>query len=111
MESYSRYNIEKDGKDYENFIEKNLDVIIERYHKAEQKYRSLYDNSPDLLRTINSKGIIIDCNQTYANTLNYAREEIIGVSIFEHVAEQSLDSLRDAFKMWKANGRVHSKEI
>ncbi|MDE1765396.1 MAG: PAS domain S-box protein [Thaumarchaeota archaeon] len=111
MESYSKYNIEKDHAEYESFIEQNLDTIIERYHRAEQKYRNLYDNSPDLLRTINLKGIIIDCNQTYANTLGYFREEIIGASIFEHVAEDSLDALKDSFKTWKTSGSVRDRKI
>lgn len=111
MESYPQYNMEKTNKDYEIFIEKNLDALIERYNRAEQKYRSLYDNSPDLLRTVNLSGIIIDCNQTYAGTLGYAREEVIGVSIFEHVAENSLDALRESFKIWKTNGSVKDREI
>ncbi|MDE1829856.1 MAG: PAS domain S-box protein [Thaumarchaeota archaeon] len=111
MESHSKYNIEKGNKDYENFIEQNLDVIIERYHRAEQKYRILYDNSPDLLRTINLMGVIIDCNQTYAKTLCYARDEVIGVSIFEHVADQSLNDLQKSFAAWKANGIVHDRKI
>ena len=111
MESYSRYNIEKDTKDYENFIEQNLDAIIERYHKAEQKYRNLYDNSPDLLRTINLRGIITDCNRTYTDTLGYTREEVIGVSIFEHVSEESLDALQDSFKAWKSSGIVRDRKI
>ncbi|MGB6784815.1 MAG: PAS domain-containing sensor histidine kinase [Nitrosotalea sp.] len=111
MESYPQYSMEKTNKDYEIFIEKNLDALIERYNRAEQKYRSLYDNSPDLLRTINLSGMIIDCNQTYAGTLGYAREEVIGVSIFEHVAENSLDALRESFKIWKTNGSVKDREI
>jgi len=111
MESHRQYNTEKTNKDYENFIEKNLDVLIEHYNRAEQKYRNLYDNSPDLLRTINLNGIIIDCNQTYADTLGYEREEVIGVSIFEHVAENSLDALRESFKIWKTNGSVKNREI
>lgn len=111
MESYSRYNIENDSRDYENFIEQNLDAIIEKYHKAEQKYRNLYDNSLDLLRTINLQGIITDCNQTYINTLGYTREETVGASIFEHVAEESLETLQDAFKTWKSNGIVRDRKI
>ena len=111
MESYSRYNMEKDTKDYENFIEQNMDAIIERYHKTEQKYRNLYDNSPDLLRTINLQGIITDCNRTYTDTLGYTREEVIGTSIFEHVSEESLDELQDSFKMWKSSGIVRDRKI
>ena len=111
MESYSRYNVEKDTKAYENFIERNLDAIIERYHKAEQKYRNLYDNSPDLLRTINLRGIITDCNRTYTDVLGYTREEVIGASIFEHVSEESLEALQDSFKTWKSSGIVRDRKI
>lgn len=111
MESYSRYNIENGNKKYDRFVEHNLGIIIERYQRVEQKYRSLYDNSPDLLRTINSNGIIIDCNQTYADALGYTREEIIGGSIFDHVSEQSVDDLKESFATWKASGNVHDRNI
>ncbi|WP_166390503.1 PAS domain-containing protein [Candidatus Nitrosotalea sp. TS] len=84
---------------------------MERYSSVEQKYRSLYDNSPDLLRTINLDGVIIDCNQTYAKKLGYARGEIIGASIFEHVTENSLDALKESFRIWKTNGNVLDREI
>lgn len=111
LESYPQYRTEKTNIDYEKFIEKNLDVLMERYSRVEQKYRNLYDNSPDLLRMINLSGIIIDCNQTYADRVGYSRDEVIGTSIFEHVAENSLDALRESFKIWKTNGSVRDKEI
>lgn len=111
MESHSRYNIEKKGNDYENFVEQNLDIIVERYHRAEKKYRNLYDNSPDLIRTMNLSGTIIDCNQTYAESLGYSRDEIIGASIFEHVAEQNMNDLQESFATWKADGKTHDKNI
>ncbi|MDE1826918.1 MAG: PAS domain S-box protein [Thaumarchaeota archaeon] len=110
MEPHTQYSTEK-TKEYENFIEKNLDALMERYSRVEQKYRSLYDDSPDLLRTINLSGIIIDCNQTYAKKLGYARGEIIGASIFEHVTENSLDALKESFRIWKTNGNVRDREI
>ena len=111
LESYPQYRTEKTNIDYEKFIEKNLDVLMERFSRVEQKYRNLYDNSPDLLRTINLSGIIIDCNQTYADRVGYSRDEVIGTSIFEHVAENSLDALRESFEIWKTNGSVRDKEI
>lgn len=111
LEPRPRYRTENGARDYEDFIEKNLDLIVERYHRAELKYRTLYDNSPDLLRTINAEGIIIDCNSTYADSLGYEREEIIGTSIFDHVADQSRAALQDSFKFWKSNGSVRDREI
>src|SRR5579875_198828 len=110
-EPFTRYRTENGARNYEDFIEKNLDAIIERYHKAEQKYRSLYDNSPDLLRTINHEGIIIDCNKTYSDSLGYSRDEIIGASIFEHVDERSMEQQKESYQVWRDTGNVHDREI
>jgi len=32
-------------------------------------YKTLYDESPVLYRTINKEGIVINCNKTYAKSL------------------------------------------
>lgn len=91
--------------------EKDLDILIERYEKAEQKYHNLYDNSPDLYRTIDLEGRILEVNQTYATSLGYTKQEIIGHSIFEYVAENSIIDLHTSFLTWKESGQVISKEI
>ncbi|MDE1769008.1 MAG: PAS domain S-box protein [Thaumarchaeota archaeon] len=91
--------------------EKDLDILIERYEKAEQKYRCLYDNSPDLYRTIDISGKIIECNQTYATSLGYTKEEVMGHSIFEYVAENSIIDLHSSFQTWRDTGHVVSREI
>jgi len=78
---------------------------------SEQKYRNLYENSPDLLRTINLKGIITNCNRAYAESLGYSREEIIGVSLLDHTAENSLTEMSSQFKEWQISGKIINKEI
>ncbi|MGI0022934.1 MAG: two-component system sensor histidine kinase NtrB, partial [Nitrososphaeraceae archaeon] len=78
---------------------------------AEKKYRTLYEDLPDLCRTINEEGIIMDCNNSYANSLGYSKEEIIGKTIFEHTAEQSIAALHDSFETWRERGAVTSREI
>ncbi|MDE1830532.1 MAG: PAS domain S-box protein, partial [Thaumarchaeota archaeon] len=78
---------------------------------AEKKFRSLYDTSPDLLRTIDSDGIIIDCNDAYAKNLGYSKDEVVGMQIYEHTAENSLDSMRGVFNLWKTGNKVTNKEI
>jgi len=103
--------ISKNKEEPQSNYEKDLDVLIERYEKAEQKYRNLYNNSPDLYRSIDLDGKIIECNQTYATSLGYSKQEIIGHSIFEHVAENSRIDLYGSFQTWKDTGRVISREI
>ncbi len=75
------------------------------------KYRNLYENSPVLQRTVNTDGIILECNEKYAKTFGYTKNEIIGKSLFEHTAEQSQKDMRDAFETWKKAGHVENKEI
>jgi len=50
-------------------------------------YKTLYDESPVLYRTINKEGIVINCNKTYAKSLGYSKDELIGTSIFMTIDE------------------------
>jgi PAS domain S-box-containing protein len=84
---------------------------IHKMKELEQRYRNLYDGSPILFRTIDLNGMIIDCNVLYADSLGYSKNEIIGKSILDHVAKQSIDTLTQSFKQWKKTGSVKSNEI
>lgn len=75
------------------------------------KYRSLYESSPDLYRTIDTEGVILDCNKSYADALGYSKEEVIGITIFNHAADISLVALRSSFETWKETGHVSSREV
>jgi len=74
-------------------------------------YKKIYEESTFLQRTINNKGIIIGCNDAYAKTLGYTKKEIIGKSIFSHVAMQSLGSMQKSFQTWKKTGFVDNQEM
>ncbi len=114
--------------EYENLNHQRDDEISKLYHKfksmtdsirkstsalklAEQKYRSLYDDLPDLCRTINRDGIILDCNKIYAKSLGHAKEKIIGRSIFEHTPKDSIKDLRKSFETWRKSGSVSNREV
>lgn len=75
------------------------------------KYRNLYENSPVSQRTVNTDGIILECNEKYAKTFGYIKHEIIGKSLFDHTAEQSQKDMHDTFETWKQAGHVENKEI
>src|SRR5206468_10434887 len=44
------------------------------------KYKTLYEGSPVMQRTVTIDGIIIECNQAYVKTFGHTREDIIGKS-------------------------------
>lgn len=80
--------------------------------KLESKYRKLYDGSPVMLRTINTDGIILDCNQAYVSSLGFSTaNEVIGHSIFEHTPKDSIQSKRESFEEWRRTGSVRNKEV
>lgn len=94
-----------------NSMTESLKNAKSRILSTELKYKQLYDSAPDLYRTINPSGIILDCNIAYANSLGYTKEEIIGKSIFEHVAKNSIDDLQDIFTSWKKTGNIKNREV
>ncbi|HYL65967.1 MAG TPA: PAS domain-containing sensor histidine kinase [Nitrosopumilaceae archaeon] len=74
-------------------------------------YKLLYEGSPILQRTINRQGIIIACNDLYAERFGYSKKQIIGKSIFNHIAKKSHDEMKKTFNTWKRTGLVHNREI
>ncbi len=74
-------------------------------------YRKIYEESSTLQRTINTRGIIIACNDAYSKNLGYSKNEIIGKSIFAHVAKGSFAAMRKSFQTWKKNGTVDNQQV
>ncbi|MGQ0638149.1 MAG: ATP-binding protein, partial [Nitrososphaerota archaeon] len=106
----ARKKLEEDEKQIRKQQEE-LNKLSELRLKTELKYRNLYDNSPELYRSANADGVIIDCNRSYAEHLGYTREEIIGKSVYDNIAENSLNDFRGLVEKWKKEGRVTNEEI
>ena len=86
-------------------------TLLKELDESRLKYKNLYDGMPDLCRTINLDGIIIDCNKAYAKSLGFSKGEIIGKSIFDHTAKESLDAMRNSFETWRNTGIVVNREV
>lgn len=106
----ARTRIEQDQKkinqQYDDLKKTNLLLAA-----AEKKFRSLYDTSPDLMRTIDIDGTITDCNDAYAANLGYTKQQTVGMSLFDHTAEKSLVSMKEIFDSWKSGSSITNKEI
>jgi PAS domain S-box-containing protein len=94
-----------------NSMTKSLKQSKDLLFESEFKYKNLYDFSPFLRRTIDKNGIITDCNNTYAESLNMSKNEIVGKSIYDFVSAQHTDSLKESFAEWTKNGIIKDKEI
>ena len=63
--------------------------LFAKTKESEERYRDLYDNTPDIYITNDENGSIINCNQTGAEILGYKKEELIGRHIFEFQTEKT----------------------
>ncbi|MCH9657304.1 PAS domain-containing protein [archaeon] len=73
--------------------------------------RKILKDAPIMWRRINSIGIILDCNSTYASNMGYTKSEILGKSIFAHVPKESWEDMNDSLKTWFETGKVTSRKI
>lgn len=73
--------------------------------------RKTLKDAPIMWRRINSIGIILDCNSTYAAKLGYAKSEVIGRPIFAHVPKESWDSMTRSLTEWFDTGKVEDQKI
>ena len=68
------------------------------------KYESLYENSPEMYRTVNVDGIIVDCNRAYEAKMGYTKHEIIGRNLTDHTADRSVSDMLINMAQWRISG-------
>ena len=73
--------------------------------------RRILKDAPIMWRRINSIGVILDCNSTYAAKLGYAKSEILGRPIFEHVPKESWAEMNESLQKWFETGEVSHRKI
>ena len=64
----------------------------------EQRFRSIFDYSPDAMLALAMDGGISDANQSTTRDFGYPRERLIGRSALELIAEPDRRSAHDAFR-------------
>lgn len=78
---------------------------------SQTEARKTLKDAPIMWRRINSIGIILDCNSTYASNLGYAKSEILGKPIFEHISKDSWEAMNESLKAWFETGKVTDRKI
>src|SRR2546428_1857250 len=106
----ARRKVEEGQKQLQNQV-KQLQKTNDLLTITEKRYRTLYEKTPVLLRTITVEGVLTDCNEAYAKTLGYTKEEAIGVSFYEHTAQRSVEDLKSNLEQWKQTQQVSHMDI
>jgi len=87
--------------------------IAEQLKESEEKYRSLFENSPNAIFLIDTQGIILDCNSTSEQFSEFKKRELIGKS-FMNVAgipEEYLPIVLDNMKLLLKGENVEIQDI
>ncbi|MHB8792546.1 MAG: PAS domain S-box protein [Thermoleophilia bacterium] len=64
----------------------------DRLAASEERYRELYDKAADWMYTLDSDGVIVECNETMAEALELTEEEIVGEFIYDLEAATDRES-------------------
>jgi PAS domain S-box-containing protein len=68
--------------------------------ESEEKYRSLFEESPTAITLVDKSGVVIDCNRNTEELIGYSKEEIIGKP-FEELTTldgRDLPKLRETYE-------------
>ncbi len=85
----------------------------EELRKREEKYQDLYENSPDMYVSVDAKTAkIVRCNETTLKVLGYTREEVMGRSIFDMYAPESVNyAKKTVFPKFQQTGEIRDEEL
>jgi len=70
----------------------------QRLIKSEQKYRTLFEESHDMMHIVGADGRIIDANQAELSVLGYAYDELVGRPVKDIICPKHLEDSRQRIK-------------
>jgi PAS domain S-box-containing protein len=110
--SYTQEEIElAEAFAHQTAIAINNARLYEDLKASEERYIDLYERAPAMYHTMDLNGVILECNQTEAEATGYAKEELIGRSIFDLLPEDSAESLRQRWPELLSEGWVEGLEF
>ncbi len=66
---------------------------------------------PELYRSVDMDGVIVDCGERYARLLGHTIDEVIGTSFFNHTPAAGREDLKASFEAWKGAESNVAKRI
>ncbi len=80
--------------------------------ESEARYHDLYDHAPDMFCSVDAAtATIVECNEALVTATGYARDEILGMPIFEIYHPDSLADAKRAFDHFAATGGIDNAEL
>jgi PAS domain S-box-containing protein len=80
--------------------------------KAEERFRDLFDNSPDYALSVNAAtGLVEECNNTLAGVIGLPKSEIVGYSVLDLYHEDSKDQMRACIQQFQQTGVIANRSL
>jgi PAS domain S-box-containing protein len=80
----------------------------EALHRSEEQWRSLVENAPDIIMTLNQEGTILYINRVLPG---FQIEKVIGSRVYDYMPPESQKKLRESLERVFATGQNASSEI
>src|SRR5262249_21620416 len=66
-----------------------------KLRESEERVRSLYDNTPVMMHSLDEKGCLLEVNQFWLETMGYERHEVIGRPVVDFAAPEFRDLVKN----------------
>ncbi|DAC73319.1 MAG TPA: hypothetical protein DSN98_00075 [Thermoplasmata archaeon] len=76
--------------------------------ESEKKFKLLYEKAPVPYHTLSPIGIITDVNEKWCHTFGYAKEEVLGNSIFDFISENERMQAQQSFAQKISDGKSYT---
>lgn len=84
-----RKRMEKELKEYAERLEEIVEDRTRELMESEEKFRTILASSPDAITVTDLYGNVVECNQATLDVHGFSsKEEVIGQSAFEYIAEK-----------------------
>ena len=84
---------------------RDIDAIKKIQDLYNVEAREDYEDAKVLRRSVDYMGTIVACSKSYLDGLGYTRDEVIGISLYEHTAARSVGNLHANMENWRAGYR------
>jgi len=86
-------------------------ILEQKIKESEEKYRTIFDSSPDYIFLTNLKGDILDMNSALLERLGMKLEEVKSVNFSHFLTSDNIDELREVGAAIEAGKEIKGVEI